>query len=470
MSNDLVTEIDDYLRRLFPINRSLTGEGNRETLRILQEIAPFEITEYPSGLEVYDWVIPEEWHLRDAWIKDESGQKLIDVNENNLHIVGYSEPVIGKFSFDELDHNLHTIPRPEATPYHTSFPEHPEAIPYRTSYYKRDWGFCVNTIQYDALKAYSGKLEVCIDSEFLPKGSMSMGELFIPGKREEEYLVSTYICHPSMANDNLSGMITAAILARIIMENGVPENSWRFVFAPETIGAITYLNHHEKELDKVCGGLVVTCCGGKGRVGYKKSFLEDNIIDRAIEQAFRDLSVEPLRYPFYPSGGDERQYSSPGFRIPVATICKDKYHEYYQYHNSLDDLSFVNGSQVAETLGVYEKVFEILNECRTFTARVPHGEPRLGKRGLYPAIGGGNKPGINLGESGISYNEIDIINWVLFLADGQHDLLSISELSGIPYENIVRVAKILEKNNLLDSQGKLDSVSSVKTIRVAKIN
>ena len=427
-------EIEEFLNRLFPIARSLTGEGNRETFRILQEIIPLEIIEYPSGTTVYDWTIPDEWVIRDAYIKDSDGQRLIDFSECNLQIVGYSSPVRQKMTFSELAPRLHLLEG------------NSEAIPYRTSYYNRDWGFCVTGVQYEQLREVSGLLEVCIDSEFNPEGSMTLGELRIRGEIEEEYLVSTYCCHPSMANDNLSGLLTTAFLARDLYREHTLQRSWRFVFLPETIGAIAYLYHNEREMKKIRGGLLPTTCGGNGPWGFKESFLGDHLIDRAVQLAFKDRCIQPIHYTFVPDGSDERQYSSPGFRIPVATISRDKYYEYSQYHTSLDNLDFVKGASIAESLALYRDVVRILDQNTCYRSTVPCGEPQLGRRGLYPSTGGGiNQPGS--GETVES--ELNAITWLLFLADGNHDLLTTAERSGLKFSDLLRVFGQLTVSGLI---------------------
>jgi aminopeptidase-like protein len=242
----LPAEIDSFLQRLNPWPRSLTGDGNRETLRILQEIAPIELSEYSSGTPVYDWVIPEEWSIRDAYIKGPDGDRLVDFKESNLHVVSYSEPVHERMTFDVLAPRLHVLQ------------QNPDVIPYRTSYYSRDWGFCVTGKQRESLQNNEGLLEVCIDTELNPSGSMTIGSLCVPGLSDEEYLISTYCCHPSMANDNLSGLMVTALLAREMVSRDKPKKSWRFIFVPETIGSIAYLCHNEAVMQKMAGGLVVT--------------------------------------------------------------------------------------------------------------------------------------------------------------------------------------------------------------------
>ncbi len=432
-------EIDEYLKRLFPITRSLTGQGNRETFQILEEIAPIAVTEYPSGTSAYDWKVPDEWVIRDAYIKDANGNRIVDFRECNLHVVSYSIPVNSEMAFADLKPKLHRLEN------------NPDAIPYRTSYYSRDWGFCITGRQFERLQSIPGMLKVHIDSEFKSDGSMSIGELIIPGYSEEEYLVSTYCCHPSMANDNLSGLLTAALLARGFLQGNKPQKSWRFVFVPETIGAIAYLHYNEVEMKAIEGGLVVTTCGGPGPFGYKESYLGDHLVDRAIRYVFKNHGLEPLHYPFRPDGSDERQYSSPGFRIPVATITRDKYYEYSQYHTSLDNLDFVNGSQLLESFSLYCDVATILDGNRCYRSTAPYGEPQLSRRKLYPFTGGGLNQKGNTENSLNLENEIDMITWLLFTADGKQDLLSVAERSCIEFSKLQNVAERLVEAGLLES-------------------
>ena len=436
--NELSEEVDHYLKKLFPISRSLTGNGNRSSLSLLQEIVPLVIHDYPCGSKVYDWVIPDEWLIYDAWIKDESGNRLVDWNLCNLHVVNYSVPVHALFTYDELVPKL----------YHLE--NYPEAIPYRTAYYEKDWGFCVTGTQLESLRHAKGKPEVCIDSKFAPDGTMTIGDIVIPGLRKEEFLVSTYICHPSMANDNLSGLITTALLARHLLELGSPEHSWRFVFVPETIGAIAYLKFNPDMVENTRGGFVVSCCGGTGSLGYKETFLGNHLVDRAVRLAFRDHNVTPIRYPFVPDGSDERQYSSPGFRIPVATITKDKYYEFPQYHTSMDNLDFVNGRQIVESLQIYQTAIEILDGNRKYKSTQPCGEIQLSSRGLYPTIGGSVNQRLGVVESQADQKaQLDVILWLLFLADGSNDYVDIAEQTGYKFSLIKNIANLLETHGLL---------------------
>ena len=434
-----VDELDKLLTLLFPITRSLTGEGNRETLRIAGEVVPLRIIEYPSGTAVYDWTIPDEWSIRDAYVKKNDGTRIVDYQKNNLHVVGYSSPIEGMFTFDELRPHLHVLK------------ENCEGIPYRTAYYKREWGFCVSAAEYRELSSIKEPLEVKIDSDFNSSGSMTLAELVVPGKCSEEYLISTYFCHPSMANDNLSGFLLALFLARGMLRDGPPRKSWRLVFVPETIGAIAYLKHNETVMKEIVAGLVATTCGGPGPLGFKESFIGEHHVDRAVSLAFRDHGIDPLRYRFAPDGSDERQYSSPGFRIPVASITKDKYYEYPQYHTSMDDLSFVNGSQIQESLGLYREVIRILDHNETYLSTNQFGEPQLSRHNLYPVVGGAiNQIAKSTAEDRAS-SDREAIMWNLFFADGNHDLLTIAEKSRISFERISDSADVLVNCGLLSN-------------------
>lgn len=436
----LSRSIDQLLERLFPIQRSLTGGGNRLSMKILQEIIPIKLLEYPAGTKVYDWVIPSEWNIEEAWIKDANGSKLIDFKECNLHVVGYSEPINKTLKFSQLSKHLHRLN------------ENSNAIPYRTTYYEKNWGFCVTGEQYRRIEKANGPLKVFIDSTTDAQGSLTVGELVLPGKSKDEYFVSTYFCHPSMANDNLSGLILTAFLAQIMVNRDVQLcKSWRFIFVPETIGAICYLKHNEASMKAMKGGFVASCCGGPGRLGYKETFMGDHLVDRAIRLVFRDSGIDPIRYRFSPDGSDERQYSSPGFRIPTATISKDKYYEYSEYHTSLDNLDFVNGSQIVEALKLYLGAVEILDKNKTYRSTMQYGEPQLGRRDLYPSIGGGYK--VHAGSSNQIeefQDEVSIISWILFLADGSCDLVTMAERSKISFELIERLSDKLFRHDLLE--------------------
>ena len=396
-------KINYYLEKLFPINRSLTGIGNRKTLKIIQKIVPIKIKEIKSGTKVYDWIVPEEWDINDAYIKDANGNRLISFKENNLHVMGYSKKFEGIMNWRELNLKLITANIDK------------DSIPYRTSYYKKDWSFCVSQNQYDLIKKSKGPFKVKIDSTH-KKGSMSYGEYVIKGKSKKEILISCYICHPSMANDSLSGVILCAFLAAKILKKKT-NWSYRVVFVPETIGAIAYCNKNENIMKQIDTALVITTVGGPGKFGYKKSWDENHKINSEIEKVFLENKINFINYPFDVKGSDERQYSSLGFRINAATITKDKYYEYKQYHTSNDNLKFVNADFINESLKIYLKLINKIEKWEIYKSTNMYCEPMLSKRNLYNNIGGSY---VN------EKNKLYIISWVLFLSDG---ILTINQIS-----------------------------------------
>lgn len=425
--NERIKQIDFYMRRLFPLNRSLTGEGNRETLRILQEIAPINVIEYPSGTKVGDWMVPDEWNVREAWIKDHhEGYTYVDFANNNLHLMGYSEPIDEVMSLDELFPHLH-------------FARDKKAIPYRTSYYQRDWAFCLAREPYQWSFPEQASYHVYIDATLEP-GSMTVGEIIIPGKSEQEYLISTYICHPSMANDNLSGVVMTAFLAKELMKMDL-NYTYRIVFVPETIGAIAYMAHNKRAMNKIDCGLVVTCVGGVGGKGvaisFKESFDPAHWINRVVNQVWtNDYRDGPFRYMSYRSfdchGSDERQYSSPRFRINMASVSSRRYYEYPEYHTSLDNLEFVSMERINEMLDLHLK---IIGEMDSVLPIIPKGGPLAGE----PFLTG-------RGLADVSKEDMDVILWYYHLADRQHTTLDIAEKVGRP---VSEVYEILEMKGLI---------------------
>jgi aminopeptidase-like protein len=427
----LVDEIRATLRALFPLCRSLAGACNRETLRILGDIIPLQVHEYASGSKVYDWIIPDEWQAREAWIQDASGRRLVDFAVNNLHLVSYSMPVHDVFTLAELKKHLHWRE------------DLPQAIPYRTSYYKRDWGFCISFEQYQrdfACLPDATAFEVCVDTEFI-KGSLSVGDLVIPGDTKQEILLSTYFCHPSLANDNLSGMVLTAYLARELMRRRT-RYSYRVVFVPESVGAVAYCAHNEAAMKAVDCGFVITCTAGPGQWGYKASIDEGHRINRIVEESFAEFSLPVLRYPFDPHGSDERQYASPGFRINTVTISKDKYYEYKEYHSSLDSLDFISADALSRTMLLHLRVLEKLEDEVFYKSLNPHCEAMLSPRGLYPSTGGGMMPGKNSGR-------LDAILWLMMLCDGKTSLQDIVKRTGVPFAELRDVAALLTEKGLL---------------------
>lgn len=428
---DACDELDAYLQRLFPLCRSITGNPNRETLRALQEIVPLVIHEVPSGTAVYDWTIPHEWNIRDAWIADATGRRIVDFRASNLHVVSYSEPVNTVMDWAELQPRLHRHPKLA------------DAIPYRTSYYKRDWGFCVTHAQFAEMERLGGPFTVVIDSELKP-GSLSYGEYLVPGRSPREILLSCYICHPSMANDSLSGVLLTAFLARHIA--GLKDCHWsyRIVFVPETIGAIAYCARNEEAMKRIDLGLVITTVGGPGKFGYKQSFDPAHPVNAMIEDVLSATGTEFITYPFDIHGSDERQYSSQGFRINAATICRDRYYEYPNYHSSLDDLSFVTAKQIAETLEVYVRLVGRIEARRIYRSRIPHCEVMLSRHDLYPVTGGAQRPELG------GRSELDLILWLLFLCDGKLDIDHIAARLQVPPAELVPIADRLSDKGALE--------------------
>ena len=423
-------EIDNCLKRLFPITRSITGNGNRETLKILQELIPLDILEYPSGQEVYDWTIPKEWNIKDAYIKNSKGEKIIDFNISNLHVVSYSIPINKKVSFSELKEHLHYLE------------DLPDAIPYRTSYYHETWGFCVSYNQYKDLFKEDEEYEICIDSE-LAIGSMSIGELLIKGKSKKEYLLSCYICHPSMANDSLSGVLVTSCIAKELLKiQDTLEHSYRIIFVPETIGAISYCANNECAMKNIDNGPVLTTCGGLGDFGYKQSWEDNNFINSMIEDVFRENDISFKTYPFDIHGSDERQYSSQGFKINCATISKDRYYEYDYYHTSLDNLDFVNPKNLNKTLDLYLQLIAKMDKNIVYKNLYPNCEVMLSKHDLYPKTGGALLPNSEI-------SALDISLWLLYYCDGSMSLYEISNKLEVDINLVYKEAKQLESNNIV---------------------
>ncbi|MFH2033759.1 MAG: DUF4910 domain-containing protein [Candidatus Margulisiibacteriota bacterium] len=418
------TEIFNLIKELQPIHRSLTGEGVRETLEVVKQHVPLELHHIPSGTRVLDWVVPKEWKIKDAYIKNAQGEKVIDFNKNHLHVLGYSVPVKKKLSFRELKANLHTLP------------DHPDWIPYLTSYYKENWGFCLSHSQLTKLK--DEEYEVCIESS-LEDGNLNYGEIFIKGESSDEMLFSTYVCHPWMCNDNLSGVALAAFMAKHIASKK-RRYSYRFLWVPETIGAIAWLSRNEDKLRNIKHGLVITCVGDPGPMTYKKTKMGNAEIDRAVLQVLKDSGEEFRIFDFFPTGSDERQYSSPGFNLPVGSLMRTRYEHFDEYHTSADDLDFIKPEHLADSFDKYAQVVDTLEGNRKYINLSPKGEPQLGRRGLYELIGG-HKYRAELDNA---------VFWLLNLSDGNHDLLGVAERSKMKFDVLKNAADILVEKGLLN--------------------
>ncbi len=416
-------KIHSLIREMYPICRSITGAGFRETLSLISSHIPLKITEVPTGTHVFDWTVPKEWNIRDAYVKNSAGQRIIDFRKSNLHVVSYSVPVRTTLSLAELKGHLFTLP------------DHPDWIPYRTSYYQETWGFCLS--HKDLLKMEDDKYEVCIDSSLEP-GHLTYGEYYLPGAEEDEILISCHACHPSLCNDNLSSVAMVTFLAKHLSTR--PRRySYRFLFIPGTIGSITWLCLNEEGVNKIKHGLVAACVGDPGKSTYKKSRLGDADIDRAVANVLKHSGNDYEIVDFSPYGYDERQYCSPGFNLPVGCLMRTPHGQYTEYHTSADDINFVRPECLADSFEKYFAILNILENNRTYLNLNPKCEPKLGKRGLYSHIGGDRKKG---------FDQMSML-WVLNLCDGSYSLLDISERSGYEFSVIKNAAKALLQNGLL---------------------
>jgi aminopeptidase-like protein len=410
---------------LYPICRSITGNGVRQTLRLLQNTIPLEIHEVPSGTQVFDWTVPKEWNIRDAYIKNAAGERVVDFRRSNLHVLNYSIPVNQKMSLAELRPHLFALT------------ENPDWIPYRTSYYRESWGFCLTQRQLESMR--DGQYEVSIDSTLEP-GHLTYGEYRIQGAIDDEVLISCHACHPSLCNDNLSGIAVAARLAGFLKAVSL-RYSYRFLWIPGTIGSITWLAMNEAILPRIRHGLVLSCVGDSGPFTYKRSRRGDAEVDRAVEHVLLHCGREFQALNFTPYGYDERQYCSPGINLPVGCFMRTPNGRYPQYHTSADDLSLVTPSSLGESLLQLLRVIQVLDENGRYLNLSPKCEPQLGRRGLYRQMGG---------TKDAATAEMAIL-WVLNLSDGQHDLLEIAVRSGIPFAEVSRAADALKDAGLLGS-------------------
>jgi len=408
------------LTELYPICRSITGDGVRKTLSNIKSSVPLEIHEVPSGTKVFDWIVPNEWNIRDAWIKNAASEKVVDFKRHSLHIVNYSTPIHKTMSLSELKTRLHSLP------------DQPDSIPYRTSYYEEDWGFCLshNTL----LSLSDGDYEVCIDSSLGP-GNLTYGEFFLPGAVSDEVLFSAHVCHPSLANDNLSGIVVAAALAEQLAQMDQLHYSYRFLFVPATIGTIAWLSRNTAGAKRIRHGLVLSGLGDAGNMTYKRSRQESATIDRVLANVLLSNGSAHTLERFSPTGYDERQYCSNGFNLPVGRLSRTPYGTYRQYHTSEDNPDFIQPESLAESLRILRGVIRVLESNHVYVNTQPMCEPQLGRRGLY----------------GLLHDKVEAIAmlWILNLADGHSTLLDISERSSIPFDCIQRVASVLELKGLL---------------------
>jgi aminopeptidase-like protein len=415
-------EMHALVRDLYPICRSITGDGVRETLRRLSGHIELQTVEVPTGTQVYDWEIPKEWNIRDAFVKNSLGERVIDFRQLNLHVVNYSLPVHRTMTLDELRPHLHTLP------------DNPDWVPYRATHYSEGWGFCLSHRTLEQLP--DGEYEVCIDSS-LEDGHLTYGEFLLPGATENEVLVSCHVCHPSLCNDNLSGIVVAVFLVKHL--SGVSlRNSYRFLFIPGMIGSIAWLNRNEERTTRIRHGLVLTCVGDAGSITYKKSRHGNAMIDRAFAHVLTHAGRPYEIRDFTPYGYDERQYCSPGFNLPVGCMMRTPFGEFPEYHSSADNPSFVRAESLADSLVTCLKVSEILEHNTVCRNLKPRCEPRLGKRGLYNVFGGTRVQDYQLA-----------LLWVLNQSDGQQDLLGVAEKSGLDFSLVHDAADSLLGTDLL---------------------
>jgi aminopeptidase-like protein len=414
----------DLAAQLYPICRSITGNGVRETLRRVSAHIALSVIEVPTGTKVLDWTIPREWNVRDAYIKNANGEKLVDFERSNLHLVSYSTPFKGRLTFDELRPHLFTIP------------DRPDWIPYRTSYYEENWGFCLSR---NHLKRFAEDetYDVVVDA-VLTAGSLTYGEVVVPGRTSHEVLISCHVCHPSLCNDNLSGIVLATLLAAYLKRRQ-SRLTYRFLFIPGTIGSITWLHKNRDRLANIKHGLVITGVGDSGRLTYKRSRRGNTEIDRAVAHVLLHCGTQSQVVDFSPYGYDERQYCSPGFNLPVGRLTRTPHGEYPQYHTSADNLDFISPEALRGSLESVLQVIEVLEGDYIYLNQEPFGEPQLGRRGLYAAVGGNAAQPVN---------QMALL-WVLNLSDGKYSLLDIAERSGLAFAVVREAASALQEKGLL---------------------
>lgn len=422
--------LHDLVAELYPLCRSITGDGVRETLRLIQKRIPLTMSEVPSGTQVFDWTVPLEWNVKDACIKGSDGVRIADFQVNNLHLMSYSTPIQRRMRLEELKPHLFSLP------------DHPEWVPYRTSYYQENWGFCLS--HKDLERLVEKEYEVLIDSSLQP-GALTYGECYLQGQTSDEVLVSCHICHPSLCNDNLSGIAVAVMLAQTLALR--PRRySYRFVFIPGTIGSITWLARNEQVIPHIKHGLVLTGIGDEGGITYKKSRQGQAEIDRAMVHILKHSGDAHTLIDFFPYGYDERQYCSPGFNLPVGCLMRTPHGEYPEYHSSADNLDFVKPESLAHSYTRCLELFDLLECNRTYQNQNPKCEPQLGRRGLYRAIAG---------QQDKQFKEL-VLLWVLNLSDGQHTVLDIAERADVPFHRVHAAVEALLKVGLLKECGDSD--------------
>ena len=416
----------DLCTELYPMCRSITGGGVRETLAAVGAQVPVQIHEVPSGTQVLDWTVPKEWNIRDGYVKDAEGRRVIDFHSSNLHVVGYSIPVHGKATLSELRTRLHTLP------------DKPDLIPYRNSYYREDWGFCLSENQLQALP--EGEYEYCIDSS-LQDGSLTYAEIELSGTGSEEVLISCHVCHPSLANDNLSGIALATYLARYLAS--VPHRcTYRILFLPVTIGAITWLARNEDDLERIGNGMVLSLVGDRGHTTYKRSQRGDATVDRAAVHVLKHSGQPYEVQDFEPYGYDERQFCSPGFDLPVGCLMRTPHARYPEYHTSGDDLDFITPEALEDSLAKCLAILDVVEKNAYYRNLNPKGEPQLGRRGLYRAMAD---------RVDGAFDELALL-WVLNQSDGTRSLLDIAERSRLSFSSLRAAALTLEGHGLLEQQ------------------
>jgi aminopeptidase-like protein len=423
-SNLLKDKMFLWAKELYPINRSLTGQGVRETLDYLKNInQELIIHSVPSGTVAFDWTVPNEWNIRDAWIKDAQGNKIVDFKQNNLHVLGYSIPIDQKMSLSDLQNHLYSLPN------------QPEAIPYVTSYYKERWGFCLSDQQRKSLTDQT--YHVMIDSSLAP-GFLNYGEIIIQGDSKEEILLSTYICHPSMGNNEISGPVVTTALASWI-KSKKRRYTYRLIFIPETIGSIVYLSKHLTELKQnVKAGFVVTCLGDNRAYSYLESRKTNTLADRAALQVLKYHAPDYKHYSYLQRGSDERQYCSPGVDLPVCSVMRSKYGEYPEYHTSLDNLDLISPDGLQGGFEILRKILNTLEQNYIVKTKVLC-EPQLGKRGLYPTIG----------TKEVAQETRRMINFIAY-ADGTSDILEIAEKIGEDPVSLIELSKKLIESDIME--------------------